>query len=585
MPDLTPQDMAARLAVDNFQRAGPAVQSLSDPIADTPMIVTLDELRPYDLNPRVTRNPRYDDIRASIRERGIDAPPPITRRPGESHFIVRNGGNTRLAILKELWAETKDDKFFRIACLFRPWSARGEIVALTGHLAENELHGGLSFIERALGVEKARELYELETGQSLTQTELARRLTADGYPVTQSQISRMQDAVAHLLPAIPSILYAGLGRPQIERLTSLRKAASRTWDRHAQHKTLPTGFPTLFQEVLSLFDGESGEFSVQRVQDELIGHLAQLLGADYDALALEMLDTEARHQALSREPLPPRANHSSEASATVSPTQPPAPSPQSHASAVSAQQAERAQSTATAEPSPASQSRRPPPMTTLPSKTEQTREEAEPGTDWHDRLQGHIVSPAESTDRLQAIQRTIADATGDSLPDFQANVVQAIPVQAGGLHPISDVWYIEPALDAPDRLRAHLAQLAREIAQEADLSDRIESVDDGIGFACANVPVSKDAQPAFFARAVATLLNALSIGYLATPHRNVEGVRLADDLGPLLQGTLPSRRATQTQARLSDVGLVKLFRLIRLARRLVELESSAYQRASDRTAP
>ena len=104
------------------------------------------------------------------------------------------------------------------------------------------------------------------------------------------------------------------------------------------------------------------------------------------------------------------------------------------------------------------------PVTTLSPKIEQPREENEPNTEWHDRLQGHIVSPAESTDRLQAIQRTIADATGDSLPDFRANVVQAIPVQAGGLHPISDVWYIEPALDAPDRLRAHLAQLAREIA-------------------------------------------------------------------------------------------------------------------------
>ena len=72
------------------------------------MVVTLDQLHPYDLNPRVTRNPRYDDIKASIRERGLDAPPAITRRPGESHYIIRNGGNTRLAILHELWSETKE---------------------------------------------------------------------------------------------------------------------------------------------------------------------------------------------------------------------------------------------------------------------------------------------------------------------------------------------------------------------------------------------------------------------------------------------------------------------------------------------
>ena len=207
MAELTPQDMAAKLLATGFERSGPSAATLSDPIADTPMVVTLDQLRPYDHDPRVTRNPAYAEIKASIRERGLDAPPAITRRPGEAHYIIRNGGNTRLAILRELWSETKEERFFRIACLFRPWPARGEIVALTGHLAENELRGGLTFIERALGIEKAREFYEQESGQALSQSELARRLTADGYPVPQSHISRMNDAVRYLLPAIPTLLY------------------------------------------------------------------------------------------------------------------------------------------------------------------------------------------------------------------------------------------------------------------------------------------------------------------------------------------------------------------------------------------
>ena len=149
MADLTPADMASKLLAEGFQRQSPVARALSDPIADTPMVVTLDELRSYELDPRITRNPLYDEIKASIRERGLDAPPPITRRPDADHYIIRNGGNTRLAILRELWSETKDERFFRISCLFRPWPERGEIIALTGHLAENELHGGLTFIERA----------------------------------------------------------------------------------------------------------------------------------------------------------------------------------------------------------------------------------------------------------------------------------------------------------------------------------------------------------------------------------------------------------------------------------------------------
>lgn len=120
MPRGSDPDIARQLLADTFQRSGPDAGALSDPIADTPMVVTLEQLRPYELNPRVTVNPLYAEIKASIRERGLDTAPAITRRPGESHYIIRNSGNTRLAILRELWAETKDERFFRIPCLFRP---------------------------------------------------------------------------------------------------------------------------------------------------------------------------------------------------------------------------------------------------------------------------------------------------------------------------------------------------------------------------------------------------------------------------------------------------------------------------------
>ena len=320
MADLTPQDMAANLLASGFERNGPSAAALSDPIADTPMVVTLDQLRPYDHDPRVTRNPAYEDIKASIRERGLDAPPAITRRPGEPHYIIRNGGNTRLAILRELWSETKDEQFFRIPCLFRPWPQRGEVVMLTGHLAENELRGGLSFIERALGVEKAREFYEQESGQALSQSELARRLTADGFPLPQSHISRMQDAVHYLLPAIPTLLYGGLGRHQVERLAVLRKACERTWERRALGRNLSMDFATLFQDVLVQFDTQPDNFSPQRVQDELVGQMAELLEADYDTLALEIDDTESRQRALTSDPAP------SQAARPVAPTAP-APEP------------------------------------------------------------------------------------------------------------------------------------------------------------------------------------------------------------------------------------------------------------------
>src|SRR3546814_21131202 len=79
-----------------------------------------------------------------------------------------------------------------------------------------------------------------------------------------------------------------------------------------------------------------------------------------------------------------------------------------------------------------------------------------------------------TTERLQSIQRMVADQLGDALPpDFSANVLQSIPVQAGGLYPISDIWHIDPGLDTPDRLRIHIAQFAREKIGRASCRERV----------------------------------------------------------------------------------------------------------------
>jgi ParB family protein of integrating conjugative element (PFGI_1 class) len=570
MADLPSQEIAEKLRVPAFARSGPSVAVASDPIADTPIIVTLDQLQPYKFDPRITKNPRYEEIKSSIRERGLDSPPAITRRPGETHFTIRNGGNTRLTILRELWTETKDEKFFRIACLFRPWPSRGEIIALTGHLCENELHGGLSFIEKALGIEKARELYEQELGQPLTQSELARRLAADGYPVTQPHISRMQDAVEHLLPAIPTVLYGGLGKPQVERLTALRKAAARAVEQYAPERS-DIDFPTLFSAVLSRFDGDTAEFQVQRVQDELIGQLSEVLGIDYDTLALAIVDAEARQRALTREPREPMfhvklSSQDSSAPLRLNLTNP------IHQRAPTKTHSSQA-NTALSPSAPVSAPSVPPHTTTPESEVASPDSHTDPQL--NDRVSAHIVSPAETTSRLQTIQQTIAEATGDPLPSFEANVVRAIPVQVGGLFPVSDVWYIAPALDAPERLRAHIAQLAAEIAQDADLAQCIEAIDEGIGYACTNPLQARAGTLSSFSRAVLNLLHALSCGYLRSRRSSIDAVRLVDDLAPLLQGAAPLRRTAAAVSRLSDTNVVKLFRLIRLARHLLERDSAA----------
>lgn len=563
MPNLTPEQMAERLTAGRLEHSGPVANTLSDPIADTPMIVTLDQVRPYNLNPRVTRNPRYDELKASIRVRYLDSPPPITRRPGEEHFIIRNGGNTRLSILNELWSETKDEKFFRIMCLFRPWSQRGEIVSLTGHLCENELHGRLSFIERALGIEKARELYELEHGSSISQRELARRLTQDGYPIAQSHISRMQDAVRYLLPSIPNVLYGGLGKPQIERLIGLRQAALRSWERHAATKSPQIDFLSMFSDLLVNFDVNASSFTVERVQDELIGQMSDIFGIKYDLLALEIVDVQSWQQLLAEDP-------NGEMRKDTSPPDPASDlTPKTEGDTQDASDhAPRSSPHPATAAKPAARSSQPPSERLVGERS------AHPSLVDESLIQAHTVSAPAPAPRVQLIQRAIADATGEDTSTFSDNVVRAVPVQAGGLHPVSDVWFIDPSLESPARLRAHIAQLAVEVAAEVGQAARVESSEYGIGFRCVIDPQRQAGARRSPAGVVIELLSCISSPYIdpSIDHAS-PGLRFIDELPFLLFGSAATNNPSTHIERLSDVALVKLFRMIRLGRRLLEMHA------------
>jgi ParB family protein of integrating conjugative element (PFGI_1 class) len=281
MAEITSQQMAGKLLAAGFERSGPSATALSDPIADTPMVVTLDQLRPYDHDPRKKRNPAYEEIKASIRERGLDAAPAITRRPGEDHYIIRNGGNTRLAILRELVGDQGRTLFPHIVPV--PPVARARRDRRADRASCRERTARWPHVHRArLGVEK-RASSTSRKAATLSQSELARRLAADGFPVQQSHISRMADAVRYLLPAIPTVLYGGLGRHQVERLSVMR-ACERTWEHYAKaahwFRTSTSSFRRCCRSSTP-----GRRVLPQRVQDELIGQMAELLGIDYDVLA------------------------------------------------------------------------------------------------------------------------------------------------------------------------------------------------------------------------------------------------------------------------------------------------------------
>lgn len=263
------------------------------PDGPTSMRLEVTSIKAYDRNPRRSENPEYDRIKASIRADGMDQPLVVTCRPGETDYVVGAGGNTRLHILQALYQETGEERFQWVDCLFKPWSQESDV--LLAHLRENDLRGGLSFIDKAQAVFEAKRLLEeeMET-DSLSQRRLETLLRDRGYSLSHGLISQMGYAVHTLLPLIPQALNSGLGRPQVERIRALDRAARAVWKKHKLGND--ESFDAVFTALCERYDGpewdlellrnaieieiaEEREASIQAVRVELE---AQLLGRELD---------------------------------------------------------------------------------------------------------------------------------------------------------------------------------------------------------------------------------------------------------------------------------------------------------------
>ncbi|MFQ0970648.1 ParB family protein [Gilliamella sp. ESL0232] len=262
---------------------------------EMPMRVSLDELRPSQVLPRLKKNESYEDIKESIRKKGLDHAPAITKMPGEEGYVISDGGNTRLQILKELYEETGDKRFYTINCIFRPWG--GELKSIVGHLTENGLRSDYTFIEKALGVSKSKVLYEEEVGKPLSSRELSECLKNHGYPISHALINKMLNTVDYLYPYIPEILKLGLSRNQIEKILMLRSIC---WDLYKRSEKYDddNAFVEGFNLVLSEFDYEPELFSYERLQDEMFGYFAKLLGISYQLFEFEL--EEKNHKGIKK---------------------------------------------------------------------------------------------------------------------------------------------------------------------------------------------------------------------------------------------------------------------------------------------
>jgi ParB family protein of integrating conjugative element (PFGI_1 class) len=318
---------------DNKEALAPAQDGN---LADVLLRLPIEHIKPYGRNPRRSPHPQYSRLKASIQADGMGQPLVVTQCPGEADYTVGAGGNTRLQILRELYRETGDARFSDALCVCRAWT--GDAAVLLAHLKENDLRGDLTFLDKALAVQEARQLLLEELGKTrITQTQLAELLKARGYGLSQGLISQMAYAVERLLPMVPNALHNGLGRPQVERLRQLEKAARTLWlerpiDTEAEFEATLAALCRRYDSPELDFDGlrraleaeiaERAEISLHAVHLELQSRLGrsgpEALREDEQAAGAASASTSAGAQS--------RAPTSAGSSSTEPPAKGPEPS-------------------------------------------------------------------------------------------------------------------------------------------------------------------------------------------------------------------------------------------------------------------
>ena len=251
---------------------------VSDPVSITQMVLKLDEIRAYDKNPRQLLNPEYSSIKASIRnQRGLNNPFNVTRRPGGEHYMVQAGGNTRLKILRELYAETGDEAFNTVHCLYVPW--KDEATVITAHMIENEMRGEMAMIDKAFGVQALRMELERERGSALSDNAFSKTVLALGYRLSTRQIRRLSYAL-ELDKVIPQALREGLAYSLLDTIKNTEKA----YHTFCAGKT--ERMPELFARNMAELDGEAFDF--ERVRSAIEDELGEILDVPSNRLSLQI---------------------------------------------------------------------------------------------------------------------------------------------------------------------------------------------------------------------------------------------------------------------------------------------------------
>lgn len=531
------------------------------PVSEMAMVLTLDQLRPNPDNPRKSKNPRYDEIKASVLASGLNTVPKVTRDPdGEDAYIFSDGGNTRYQILNELWQETGDERFYRILTVYKPWP--GRLKCLVGHLAENEVRGDLTYIDKAFGVHNARCIQEEVLGRAVTLRELSELLNREGLPVDFSTISRMEDTIKYLWPCLPTLLNSGFPRLQVLSLLRIRSQASKVWAQYVHESVPAITFDEVFSASCHTFD-HPDSYAFETFRDEFIGQLVKALphpSLNYDRWLIELDPKEQKRREQFGQPpaMPPLTlSHSPERPGGKSGPVTVLPDDATGVTPVTGLRSGTLTSSTGPEPAP-----EPAGNIVLPESHGISPGSLSCSEIQNDLFGGRPVITGNGVN-INGEQGAGLVSTGSlSLASAFGERDDAVPVSAGsvsfaetGLEPVSDIWLIPALQDDVEHLQDMAYRLVYEIAEAMGCESGI----------------SEDKSPE-------------SAGFSVTGRSDEFSLFLSG-----LSGCLPNQQCnmfmfclnffgSQDPADmpvLDDIMVVKMMRLIRIIRRLRELQRLA----------
>lgn len=267
-------DMKNLINRPHFTAGGGGGELPPDAAIPTRIRVCLDNVVPYAGNPRQSRNPKYDEIKESIRAMGLNFPPNVTRENPSDPYMIRDGGNTRLQILNELWQETGDRRYYEFDCLFHPFTFDLDI--MIRHVVENEMRGGMILIDRGIAALKAKKYFEQGENKTLSNIALARSLKEMGWTIDDKSLGVALYAAEVLLEIIPGALWAGLGIDSVKRVRKIIEDCRKFWMRLPEHvedqEDAEAEFEIIWTESLTSQDHE--DFSVDAAQNAMEASIA-----------------------------------------------------------------------------------------------------------------------------------------------------------------------------------------------------------------------------------------------------------------------------------------------------------------------